>query len=322
VDQEFITKCQKWWTPERLQKITGGKNLLLTPPRAPALLRVMGLLNQDGSMSSDNTSKFLQINHMLQLMMPSLEDLRERFKVVRIFDVGCGNSFLTLLVAWLFRTHWGKDCEIIGVDLNAKVIQQSVQRAKTLGYESCLKFAVAPISNTTWQDIYTQSFPLSPDQEVPRPHLVTALHACDVATDHALAAAISLKSDVIAVAPCCQAELAKQWKALPASDHPFHPVFATPNLRREIAAQMTDTLRLLLCRAHGYEVTATEFVPASHTPKNRLLLCVRRGNYLRQAADEFTRLKGALGDCTITLEALLAARDAAKVEEDAASQPV
>ncbi len=306
MDQEFAIKCRSWWTPERLQKITGGKNLLLTPPRAPELLRVMGLLNQDGSMSSDNVSKFLQINHMLQLMLPSLEDLRQRFKVVRVFDAGCGNSFLTLLVAWLFRSHWQKECEIIGVDLNTKVIQQSLQRAKTLGYDEFLKFAVAPIADTTWNEVYRSGFQTPESEEIPRPHLVTALHACDVATDYALSAAIHRKADVIAVAPCCQAELAQKWKGLPASDHPFHPIFATPNLRREIAAQCTDTFRLLLCRAHGYEVTATEFVPASHTPKNRLMLCVRRGNYLRRAADEYERLKEALGGCAIKLETLLA----------------
>lgn len=306
MNSDFLSKCQQWWTPERLNKLTAGKKLVLTPLDAPELLRVMGLLNPDASMSADNVSKFLQINHMLHLLMPTLEDLRSRFTVVRVFDACCGNSFLTLLLGWLFAHRWNKSCEIIGVDLNAKVIHQSQERAKKLGLENVLKFKVAPVGNETWVEAYGDLFHPATGADVPRPHLVVALHACDTATDYALAAAIHTKADAIAVAPCCQAELAKIWKDVKITDHPFRPIFETPNLRREIAAQVTDTMRLLLCRSRGYEVTATEFIPASHTPKNRLLLCIRRGNYLKGASMEFERLKQSLASTTIQLESLLA----------------
>ena len=89
-------------------------------------------------------------------------------------------------------------------------------------------------------------------------------------------------------------------------DHPFAPLFHTPNLRRETAAVITDAMRVLLVRGHGYEVTATEFTGSEHTAKNRLLTCVRRGNYLAQAGEEFQRLKEALAQQSITLEELLA----------------
>lgn len=110
----------------------------------------------------------------------------------------------------------------------------------------------------------------------------------------------------MAVAPCCQAELARYWSQLPADGtNPLQPLFQSPNLRREAAATFTDTLRMLLIRARGYEVTATEFVSSTHTPKNRLLMCTRRGRFHRESEQQYTALKTALGHCEITLETLL-----------------
>lgn len=295
---EFETKAAKHWTEERETKLTAGKNLLLKPSNAAWLLRVIGLLSGDASMQADNARKFLQINHMLTLLKPQLEDLAKRHTPVRIFDACCGNSYLTFLIAWLFHEEWKKPCFILGVDRNEKLIDRSTQRAADLGYGEFLKFSADAIDDGTWA------------RHVPsgeRPHLLVALHACDTATDFALAAGVKVKADVIATAPCCHAELAAKWKDLgsTAKDHPFAPVFRTPNLRRETAAQLTDALRLLLLRSRGYEVTATEFVPSDHTPKNRLLLAERRGNFLAAAATEHGALKAALGDQAIKLEELL-----------------
>ncbi len=295
---EFEAKATNHWTKEREDKLTAGKNLLLKPSNAAWLLRVIGLLNGDASMSADNARKFLQINHMLTLLKPQLEDLARRHAAVRVFDACCGNSYLTFLVAWLFHEEWKKPVFLLGVDRNEKVIARSVQRAEELGYSEFLRFAADTVDDGTW------------GRHVPgaeRPHLLLALHACDVATDFALAAGIKVKADVIAAAPCCHAELATKWKDLgtTSKDHPFAPVFRTPNLRRETAAQLTDAMRFLLLRSRGYEVTATEFVPADHTPKNRLLLAERRGNFLAAAEAEHKALKAALGDQAIKLEELL-----------------
>ena len=97
---EFAQRALTYWTQERLQKLTAGKKLLLVPSEAPDLLRTMGLLNSDASMSADSVRKYLQINHMLGLLTTHLDDLAARHPLVRVLDVGCGNSFLTLLVTW------------------------------------------------------------------------------------------------------------------------------------------------------------------------------------------------------------------------------
>ncbi len=305
---DFADKAQRYWTEEREKKLLGGKKLLLMPSEGASLLRALGLLNSDASMSADSVRKFTQVNHMLALLAPQIEDLAKRHPTVRVFDACCGNSYLAFLVAWYVKEKLAKNCEIIGIDRNPKVIEKSVERAKLLGLDESMKFLAAEVDAGAWERAYAASFPPPPEGEpIPRPHMTLALHACDMATDHALGAAIAMKSDVIAVAPCCHAELAQHWKEISTKEHPLAPVFRTPNLRRETAAHMTDTLRFLLLRSRGYEVTATEFVPSDHTPKNRLLLAERRGRFLESAATEFGAMKAALGEPSLALERLLGA---------------
>jgi len=311
LDSEFTAKAARHWTKEREAKVTGGKDWLIRPSESARVLRAIGLLNADASMPADAVRKFSQINHMLTLLRPVLEDLLARHQQVRIVDACCGTSYLSLLLAWLLRSKWQKDAQIIGIDTNAKVIATSQQRAAALGLDDMLKFTAAPVGDRPWEAIYSELFPVASDggesPAVPRPHLVISLHACDTATDHAMAFAIHAKADAMAFAPCCHAELARKWKQVAEAKtaHPFSPIFDTPNIRRETAAHFTDAMRMLLLRSRGYEVTATEFVPAAHTVKNRLLLCQRRGQYLKSAGIEFLEMKSALLDTGILLEDLL-----------------
>ena len=288
---DFNDIAHKWWTSERLKKIMGDKKYSITPVSAPLLLRSLGLLNSDATMSPDNLKKFIQINHMFNLLEPHFEDLVKRHKVVRILDAGCGKSYLTFLLAWCFLEKWKHPAEIIGVDTNTKIIKSCNEKAEKLGFSNILHFESASMLTYKWN-------------KDSRPNAVVALHACDTATDMALSFAIKEKADFIAVAPCCQAELARKWKD-DDTVHPLSPVFHTPQVRREIAAHFTDALRICLIRSRGYEVTATEFVPSSHTPKNRLITCVRRGNHLESAENEFNSLKEHIGGKSITLEELL-----------------
>lgn len=289
---DFKDIASKWWTNERLNKIMADKKYSITPVNAPLLLRALGLLNADATMSSDNIKKFIQINHMFNLLEPHFEDLVNRHKIVRILDAGCGKSYLTFLLAWSFIEKWKHPVEIIGVDTNKKIITSCIQKAEKLGFNNVLTFETSSLLTYKWN-------------HENRPNAIVALHACDTATDMALFLGIQNKADFIAVAPCCQAELARKWKE-DQTQHPLSPIFHTPQIRREIAAHFTDALRMSLLRSHGYEVTATEFVPSAHTPKNRLLTCVRRGSYFEAAEKEFNTLKEYIGGKSITLENLLA----------------
>ncbi len=305
--EEFETIAKHHWTIEKLNKVLNGKKYFITPANSAYLLRVLGILNSDASMSPNNMSKFIQINHMFQLIEPQVAELKGRHKSLNIVDAGCGKSYLTFLLAWYFNLHSdAKKGDIIGVDSNKKLVQDCLAKAKLLSFDHFLHFQNQSLLNLNWEEMSAGLVDVTLSKTPPRPHVVVALHACDTATDMALSFAVKNKADFIAVAPCCQAELARKWKEGGDKNHAFNPIYTTPQIRREVAAHLTDTLRVCLMRAHGYEVTCTEFVESSHTPKNRLITCVRRGNYNTQAQEEYKKLKEHLGGESIMLEGLLA----------------
>lgn len=301
---DFTERCLAHWTKERLTKLIGQHKYHVLPTNAPLLLRTLGLLNSDGSMSADSTRKFIQINHLLALFRPSLEELNERHKKVRILDAGCGSSFLTFILAWAYRELWRHDALLIGVDSNASLIAKNQVSADSMGLSDLVKFATSSIGDVNWPELmghFGQEIQEEPKKS--RPHAVVALHACDVATDDAIALGIKLQADFIAVAPCCQAELARQWRQRADENlpHPLKPAFKNPHLRRELAAHFTDLARALILRGHGYEVTTTEFTMSHATPKNTLILATRRGSFLKEAQAEYSKLAEWMGGCEISL---------------------
>ncbi len=291
-------KIKAHWTKDRLKKLLGGKSWLIKPDGDWQLLQAIGLMSPDGAINHDQLRKLSQINHMVQLLRPSLEDLRQRHTVVNIVDAACGTSALTLTLAWLFKHRWNHQAKIVGVDQNPKVIETSEKRAAAAGLSGETTWVISSLGEL-------QNQKQLPDQ---RPHLLISLHACDKATDQALWYGLQSKADVIAVAPCCHRELAAYWKVNVSKwpDHPMRVVMNNPQLRHETASHLTDALRVSQVRSLGYEVTTTEFVPSEHTPKNRLILCQRRGLYHKPSQQDFVDLKGALGNPVLELERLSA----------------
>lgn len=303
--QELARRAQKHWSTERLQRLMADKQLPLHPVSHCAFLHATGLMADDSSVTSGQVKKYLQINHMISLIAPAFKALAKAMPghTLTLLDAGCGNSYLSLAFAFLAReavagrsqirdwqgTTFGLN--VIGVDSNAKLIEQSAQRAEKLGLSDVMSFQCTPVAQV----------------ELPaRVHAVMALHACDTATDDALAVGIRRQADILAVAPCCQAELAQFFKTLGANGtHDLGVVLRSPNLRRDAGAMFTDALRLALMRALGYEATATEFIPSEHTPKNRLILGERRGRYNKAGMEEFQRLRGAIGSPVLALERAL-----------------
>jgi SAM-dependent methyltransferase len=217
--------------------------------------------------------KYFQINHMVTVLEPALRELRAHHPTIRILDAGCGRSYLTLLLAWCARHVWHHRLEVLGVDRNPAVIDECRRRTDLAELSDLVRFEATPLDtldvSAAWQRAFAAIGPI---------HAVIALHACDTATCDALALGVALHADLIAVAPCCQAELARAWTALDArgAAGPFAPIWGAPHLRRETAAHLTDAMRTLLLRASGYDVRALEFVPAEHTPKNTLIRAIKR----------------------------------------------
>jgi SAM-dependent methyltransferase len=230
-------------------KMMGGKDRPLRPDVSGALLRTIGIANADGSISTRHARKYKQVNHFVELCRPTLERLRgER---LRIFDLACGNGYLTFVLAEALRLQ-DRAAEIHGIDLREDLIERCRARASELGW-SHLRFEVGAIRDADLGE---------------HPDLVLALHACDTATDEALAKAILAGAEAIFVAPCCQRELATQ---LDARVVPTPALADVGLLRRDYAATLTDALRVEILEACGYTVDALEFVTSDHTPKNLLL---------------------------------------------------
>lgn len=290
----FEQKAQAHWTSDRIKKVTGGKKLIIDPLQGAPLLRSLGLLNADASMSADSVRKYRQINHMVTALSKTILELSHQFQTVRILDCGCGNSYLTILIAWCFKLVWKKPAQIVGIDTRADVIATSAKRAAELNLSELVAFEKLSV-----QEFQEKRNALGDVEQrrQSRSHMIIALHACDTATDDAVALGFAEKSDVIAVAPCCQAELSTKWRKMAAENFKsaFSILINSPELRRDSCSTFTDAMRVLLMRGQGYEVTTTEFVPSSHTPKNRLILGLRRGRYFEPALHEYAALRSALG---------------------------
>ena len=248
-------RAKAFWTEARTRELTRGKDLPLLPAEAAVLLRALGLLATDGSMPPQQVRKYLQVNHLVRQLRPAMEELHARHPVVRLLDAGCGRSYLTLLLAWCAKEKWGFRLEVLGVDRNPALIAECERRTALAELSDVVTFEAAPVESVERADL----------------HGVIALHACDTATCDAIALGVKSRAELIAVAPCCQAELARQWEALEGRPGAFAPVWSAPHLRRELGAHLTDTMRALLLRSRGYEVAAIEFIGSEHTRKNTLL---------------------------------------------------
>ena len=291
-DSAFTAQALAFWTPERTAELVGDKRLLVTPAKAPALLRAIGLLHRDASMPPAQRRKFFQLNHMLRLLEPAIRQLPE---APHIIDAGCGRSYLSLTLAWCFEHVYGRPVKILGVDRNAKLIDDCRRRADLCGLSESMRHHAAQLDDldtaSAWREVFGEELDLS---------MVLALHACDTATDDAIVLGVRGNADLIAVAPCCHAELARRWSELDDPSAGFAAIWESPHLRRETAASVTDALRMLLLRCCGYDARAIEFVPAEHTPKNTLIRAVR-ARHDDAARIRYDALVAAIGDVSITL---------------------
>jgi SAM-dependent methyltransferase len=256
----------------RALKMMGGKEKALRPDQSAPLLRVIGIMNADGTISADNAKKYKQVNHFVELCRPVWERLVGQRAVseaepLRVLDLGCGNGYLGFVLVEALRLA-EVPVRLHGVDRRADVIAQCRARAAAIGHAG-LSFEEASIAEAAEGGSLAGALGGAPD-------LVVALHACDTATDDALALAVRTGASSILAAPCCQHELAEQLRGAEGSSAPVPALLQHSILRQDYAAGLTDALRVELLEACGYHVDAIEFVGSQHTPKNLLLRAHRR----------------------------------------------
>ncbi|MGN8848911.1 class I SAM-dependent methyltransferase [Bariatricus sp. HCP28S3_C2] len=262
--QVLVSKKGKMTIQKRLQTAevkevnyshNRAKHYILEEGKTVPFLRDLGVMTKTGEIVRTKFDKFRQINRFLEFIediLPQLPKDRE----VTILDFGCGKSYLTFAMYYYLHELNGYDIRIIGLNLKTDVIEACNQLAKKYGYKK-LKFLEGNIADYTGSD------------EV---DMVVTLHACDTATDFALAKAVGWKAKVILSVPCCQHELNGQM-----ANEVLAPLFSYGLIKERMAALVTDSLRAEYLKREGYDTQILEFIDMEHTPKNILIRAVYTG---------------------------------------------
>jgi SAM-dependent methyltransferase len=260
------------------------KRYLLEEGTPVRFLVELGVMAPDGRVRKSRYDKFRQVNRFLELVDDVVPSLRPE-GTLRVVDFGCGKSYLTFAIHHLLAELRGREVEIVGLDLKEDVIATCSALAERSGATG-LRFERGDIAGF---------------DAAGRVDLVVSLHACDTATDEALAQAVRWDADAILAVPCCQKEAYRQLES-----SLLAPLLRHGLAKERFAALVTDTLRAQLLELAGYRAQLVEFVPLEHTAKNVLIRAVKAkpaGAGVRQAYEE---LRDALG-LQPTLERLLSA---------------
>lgn len=210
----------------------------------------LGIMTAQGKVVAQKSDKFKQINRFLEM----IQDVVPEKKALRIIDFGCGKAYLTFALYHYLHFHLGLDVEITGLDLKQGVVEHCQQLADDLNYRK-LTFLVGDIKDYV------------PTENI---DMVVTLHACDTATDAALAKAVEWDAEVILSVPCCQHELFRQIE-----NKDLNPLLKQGILKERFAALATDAARGQILEIFGYQTQILEFIDLEHTPKNLLIRAVR-----------------------------------------------
>ena len=241
-------------TAPELESHNRVRNYLIPEGVPCPFLIESGVMSRDGSVRASHSRKFRQINRFLEFIN-DIADAMPSDRPIRIVDFGCGKSYLTFATHYLFTTILKRDCQVIGLDRRTDVIDTCRKVMTSLALQN-LEFHVGDISG------FLSDAPVD---------LMISLHACDTATDDAIAQAIQWNSSAILAVPCCQHELNDIL-----ADTALSPITSYGITRDRFAAIATDTMRASLLTACGYQTQVMEFIDMEHTPKNLLIRAVRR----------------------------------------------
>lgn len=261
------------------------KQYLIPEGRPCPFLAEIGVMTPSGQVKASMQAKFRQVNRFLEFVDDVLLELPAS-GVLRVIDVGCGKSYLTFALHYLLTELRGREVDLIGLDLKDEVVRDCQRISEKLRCRG-LRFEVG--------DIAGYSAPGPVDMSV-------SLHACDTATDAAIAQAVRWRAKVILAVPCCQHEIFGLLAEATLPGLLRHGI-----LKERFAALATDALRAALLEATGYRTQIVEFIDLEHTPKNLLLRAIKTDRPIAEGLDRYAALKSQLGLRTFALEQLLQA---------------
>ncbi len=257
------------------------------------LLQQLHILTRDGKLNQDSRRKLKQVYHLFQFIEKLLLELPATGSGPTLADHGAGKSYLGFIIYDLFFKSLGAGT-IYGIETRSELVASSKALAERLGFER-MQFLNLSVAESAQSD----ALPAQID-------VVTALHACDTATDDAIAFGLQKKAKFMVLVPCCQAELARalnQNKALHLQRTPLAELWRHPLHTREVGSQLTNVLRCLYLESQGYSVTVTELVGWEHSMKNELILAKHTGQKKRASAERLLALLKEFG-----IESLMAER--------------
>jgi hypothetical protein len=268
----------------------------IRPGQSVELLKELHILTREGKLNQDSRRKLKQVYHLFQFIEKILQELQVSTSGeggLTLADHGAGKSYLGFIIYDLYFKAL-KAGHIYGIETRAELVQKSRELAARLGFER-MSFLNLSVADATQSD------------ELPaRIDVVTALHACDTATDDAIAFGLGKHAKFMVLVPCCQAEVARTLnagKALSLNRTPLAELWRHPLHTREMGSQITNVLRCLYLEASGYQVTVTELVGWEHSLKNELIIAKYTGQKKRSAAERLRAILEQFG-----IESLLETR--------------
>ncbi|WP_413437331.1 SAM-dependent methyltransferase [Sulfuriferula sp. GW1] len=258
----------------------------IKPGQSVELLKELHILTRDGKMNQDSRRKLKQVYHLYQFIEPLLQAVQQDHADIRLVDHGAGKSYLGFILYDLFFKTLNNASHIYGIETRDELVKKSQELAARLGFAgmSFLNLSVA-------ESITSDLLPAKVD-------IVTALHACNTATDDAIHFALKKQAQFMVLVPCCQAEVAsvlKKNKSKTLAKNVLTEIWRHPLHTREFGSQITNVLRCLQLEAHGYQVSVTELVGWEHSMKNELIIASYKDLPRKRPAERLNEVLETLG---------------------------
>jgi len=257
----------------------------IRPTQSIELLKELHILTRDGKLNQDSRRKLKQVYHLVQFIEPLLKEVLARKHSLTLVDHGAGKSYLGFILNDLFCKLQPEPSKIIGIEVREELVKKSKDLAERLNFNS-MEFLHLTVEESL-------NSPLLP-QEV---DVVTALHACNTATDDAIRFALHKKAQHIVLVPCCQAEVAaalREGKNKTLKNE-MAEIWRHPLHTREFGSHITNVLRCLQLESHGYSVTVTELVGWEHSMKNELIIATQKNLPGHKAQERKTKILAEIG---------------------------
>ena len=261
------------------------------PGQSVALLQELHILTRDGKLNQDSRRKLKQVYHLYQFIEPLLNEIRADHPNVSLVDHGAGKSYLGFILYDLFFKGLKDDekqgAHIYGIETRAELVAKSTELAHKLGFDAGMSFLPLSVAESTTSTL----LPAQVD-------IVTALHACNTATDDAIDFALKKRAKYMVLVPCCQAEIAsvlKKNKGRDMGKSALSEIWRHPIHTREFGSQVTNVLRCLQLEAHGYQVNVTELVGWEHSMKNELIIATYKNLPRKRPTERLQEVLSTLG---------------------------